>query len=223
MILPVPALSACPGHEADARARAHVDAGAEAEATVVVVPGLRDHVAEHWQTHLAESLTAAGRRVRTLAPLTEERFSRAAQVAALEAVVASTHGPVVLVAHSAGVVTTVHWAAGHRTDTVRGALLATPPDLDKPMHAPHPSREVLEANGWFPVPRAPLGFPSIVAASSDDPLADLGRVRGLAQDWGGRLVLLGPVGHLNPASGYGPWPQAEELLRELEEEVRAGG
>ena len=207
MILPVPALP-------------HPDP--DAEATVIVVPGLRDHVAEHWQTHLAEALTAAGREVRTLAPLTEEMFSRAARVAALEAAVASAPGPVVLVAHSAGVVTTVHWAARHRTATVRGALLATPPDLDKPMHAPHPSREVLEANGWFPVPRAQLPFPSVVAASSDDPLADLDRVRGLARDWGSRLVLLGPVGHLNPASGHGPWPKAEQLLREVEE-GRAGG
>jgi predicted alpha/beta hydrolase family esterase len=178
---------------------------------VIIVPGLRDHVAEHWQTHLAEALTASGREVHTLAPLTDEKFSCAARVAALEAGVASTSGPVVLIAHSAGVITTVHWAARHRTDKIHGALLATPPDLDKPMHAPHPSREVLEANGWYPVPRTRLSFPS-----TDDPLADLDRVLDLAHNWGSRVVGLGPVGHLNPASGYGPWPQATELLEELD-------
>lgn len=75
---------------------------------------------------------------------------------------------------------------------------------------------MLGENGWTPVPRTPLPFPSIVAASSNDPLGTVERVTALARDWGGRLVDLGEVGHLNPASGYGPWPRAEELLREVE-------
>ncbi|SEM51001.1 RBBP9/YdeN family alpha/beta hydrolase [Streptacidiphilus jiangxiensis] len=196
-------------------------AGAD-DTTVIIVPGLRDHVAEHWQTHLAEALASAGRQVRTLAPAdADDRFSCAARVAALDEAVTSAPGPVVLVAHSAGVLITVHWATVHRAgldrtdDKVRGALLATPPDLDQPMHPPHPSKEVLETNGWFPVPREPLPFPSLVVASSDDPLAGLDRVRDLARGWGSRVVEVGAVGHLNPASGYGPWPRAEEFLREL--------
>jgi uncharacterized protein len=39
---------------------------------------------------------------------------------------------------------------------------------------------------------------------------------GLARDWGSRLVDLGEVGHLNPASGFGEWPMAESLIAELE-------
>ena len=41
----------------------------------------------------------------------------------------------------------------------------------------------------------------------------------LARGWGSRLVDLGEVGHLNPASGFGDWPMAETLIAELE----AGG
>ena len=37
----------------------------------------------------------------------------------------------------------------------------------------------------------------------------------LARSWGSRLVDLGEVGHLNPASGYGEWPRAEALIAEL--------
>ena len=151
----------------------------------------------------------------TVPPLTEEKFSRAARVAALNDVISNVSGPVLLIAHSAGVITVAHWATEHRTDQVRAALLATPPDLDKPMHEPHPSPEVLRDNGWLPVPRRLLPFPSIVAASTDDPLADLDRVISLAGEWGSRLVSLGAVGHLNPASGYGEWRQAEEFLRVL--------
>ncbi|WP_369251877.1 RBBP9/YdeN family alpha/beta hydrolase [Streptomyces sp. R41] len=185
------------------------------EPVVVIVPGLRDHVEEHWQTLLANRLTEAGRTVCTVPPLTQDQLSREARVAALAKVISEVDGPVVLVAHSAGVITTVHWSQWHEAD-VRGALLVTPPDFETPLPEGYPAREVLDANGWLPVPRSPLPFPSIVAASSNDPLGTVERVAHLARAWCGRLVELGAVGHLNPASGHGPWPRAEELLRELE-------
>ena len=50
---------------------------------------------------------------------------------------------------------------------------------------------------------------------ANDSLADPARVRAFAGAWGSRLHDLGPVGHLNPASGYGDWPEAETLIREL--------
>ncbi|MEV6197163.1 alpha/beta hydrolase [Streptomyces sp. NPDC051920] len=188
---------------------------APVDPVIVIVPGLRDHVADHWQTLLADRLAEAGRTVRTVPPLTEDGLSREARVAALDAVISETEGPVVLVAHSAGVITTVHWAQG-RTARVRGALLATPPDFDTPLPEGYPAPDVLRENGWTPVPRTPLPFPSIVAASANDPLGRSERVAALARDWGGALVELGEVGHLNPASGHGPWPRAEELLRDVE-------
>lgn len=175
--------------------------------TVVIVPGLRDHVSGHWQTALAARLPGAV----TVPPLTEARLSRDAQVATLDGVLSGIAGPVVLVAHSAGVLTTVHWAARHHRQ-VRFALLATPPDFDTPLPDGHPGPETLRENGWLPTPRTPLPFPSMVAASTNDPLARFERVAELARAWGSRLVDLGPVGHLNPASGYEDWPQAVDFL-----------
>ncbi|MFJ5775635.1 RBBP9/YdeN family alpha/beta hydrolase [Streptomyces sp. NPDC093094] len=186
-----------------------------AEPTVVIVPGLRDHVPDHWQTRLAERLTGAGRAVRTVPPVTGERLALDVRVARLAATLAAVDGPVLLVAHSAGVLVTVHWAARRRAE-VRGALLATPPDFGTPLPPGYPTPAELALNGWTPVPRGPLPFPSIVAASADDPLGAPDRVAGLARDWGSRLVELGAVGHLNPASGHGEWPMAEELLGLLE-------
>lgn len=178
--------------------------------TVVIVPGLRDHVAEHWQTLLAQQLNNAY----TVPPLEHDRLSRAHQVAALDEIVNSVTGPVVLVAHSAGVITTVHWAQ-QSNRAVHGALLATPADLERPLPEGHPTIADLDAGGWNPVPRRRLPFPSIVAASSNDPLASHRRVMELAESWGSRLVDLGAVGHLNPAYGYGYWSRAEELILEL--------
>ncbi|MFQ6225756.1 RBBP9/YdeN family alpha/beta hydrolase [Nocardia sp. NPDC002869] len=181
-----------------------------ADPTIVIVPGLRDHVAEHWQTLLAERLD----KVRTVPPLERNKLSLAARIAALDAVVADVEGPVVLVAHSAGVMITVHWAQ-HHPRPVRAALLATPADVETPMPSGYPTPEELAAGGWLPIPRRQLSFPSIVAASTTDPLAAYRRVAGMAEAWGSRLVDLGDVGHLNPASGYGEWPRAQELLDEL--------
>ncbi|TQM32474.1 RBBP9/YdeN family alpha/beta hydrolase [Nocardia bhagyanarayanae] len=188
-----------------------------AEPTVVIVPGLRDHVPGHWQTLLAERLD----NVRTVAPLEHDRLSLAARVAALDSVLTEIEGPVVLVAHSAGVMITVHWAQ-RPSRPVHAALLATPPDLETPLPQGYPALQELEAGGWNPIPRRRLPFPSIVAASTTDPLASSRRVAGMAEAWGSRLVDLGDVGHLNPASGYGYWPGAEELLGELTAVASAG-
>ncbi|MFE1311427.1 RBBP9/YdeN family alpha/beta hydrolase [Streptomyces sp. NPDC058755] len=192
------------------------------EPTVVIVPGLRDHVADHWQTRLAERLAEAGRAVRTVPPAQGNRLALDVQVGNLAATLAPLDGPVLLVAHSAGVITTVHWARHHRAD-VRGALLATPPDFEAPLPDGYPTPAELADNGWTPVPRAPLPFPSLVAASADDPLGAPERIAGLARSWGSRLVELGAVGHLNPASGHGEWPLAEELIRLLESDAVTDG
>ncbi|NUO84656.1 MAG: serine hydrolase family protein [Cupriavidus sp.] len=183
--------------------------------TILMVPGLRDHVAEHWQTLLQAELQARGHDARCVPPLEHDKLSRAARVAALEAALADIDGPVVLVAHSAGVMITVHWAARH-CRPIRGALLVTPPDFTQPLPPGYPAQEALAQAGWLPTPLAPLPFPSLVAASRNDPLASHARVTEMAAAWGSRLVDLGNVGHLNPAAGYGRWPRAHELLMELE-------
>jgi predicted alpha/beta hydrolase family esterase len=177
--------------------------------TVLLVPGLRGHVPEHWQTILQAELPKAA-----CVPRLGNELSREAWVEALDASIAAIEGPVVLCAHSAGVLMVAHWAREHRRP-IRGALLATPPDLDVPLPAGYPTRQALQDNGWFPVPIAPLPFPSIVAASADDPLARIERVLALAMCWGSRFVEVGEVGHLNPAAGYGPWPRAHDFIREL--------
>jgi predicted alpha/beta hydrolase family esterase len=178
--------------------------------TILIVPGLRDHVAEHWQTILEHKLPKA----RSVAPLEHDKLSRAARVAALDAALAAIDGPIILVAHSAGVMITTHWAQTHERP-ILGALLATPADMESPFPAGYPTTETLRDNGWLPIPRRPLPFPSIVGASSNDPLGRFERIADYAEAWHSRLVHLGAVGHLNPAAGFGEWPHAEEFVREL--------
>lgn len=183
-------------------------------ATVLIVPGLRDHVAEHWQTWLESQLRAQGRAVHGVPPMGRDDLDCAARVEAIERAAQAIAGPIVVAAHSGGAVMLVHWARRTRR-AVHGALLATPPDFEQPMPAGYPALAALEAGGWLPVPRERLPFPSLVAASRNDPLGRYERVADLALAWGSRLVDLGTVGHLNPASGFGPWPQALDFIDEM--------
>jgi len=178
--------------------------------TVLFVPGVRDHMPDHWQTLLEQKLSKA-----TCVPRMErDKLSCAVWVDMLDRSLAQIEGPVVLVAHSAGVMIVVHWAQRHRRP-IKGALLATPADFESPLPAGYPTLETLRENGWLPTPRTRLPFSSIVAASTNDPLGRIDRIEALAGAWGSRFVDVGDVGHLNPAAGYGEWPRAAELLREL--------
>jgi predicted alpha/beta hydrolase family esterase len=182
--------------------------------TVLIVPGLRDHVPTHWQTLLQDELERRGNDVVCVPRRQHEKLSCELWIDAIDRCLADIEGRVVLVAHSGGVMMVVHWAQRHRRP-IHGALLATPADLERPLPPGYPSQDELQRNGWLPIPRLPLPFRSLVAASSNDPLARHDRVAQLAQDWRSELVELGAVGHLNPASGYGPWPLAVELVTSL--------
>ncbi|MBP0618549.1 RBBP9/YdeN family alpha/beta hydrolase [Cupriavidus consociatus] len=183
--------------------------------TVVIVPGFRDHMPDHWQTLLAERLREQGREVYIVPQIDHDQRLRSARVANLERVVRGIEGPIVLVAHSVGCLIAVHWARQAKRE-VQGVLLAAPPDFDTPMPAGYSDPQTLADNGWTPMPRERLPFPSIVVASRNDPIGAFENVRGMAQAWGSRFVDAGEVGHLSPADGFGVWEQAEELVRELE-------
>jgi predicted alpha/beta hydrolase family esterase len=178
---------------------------------VLFVPGLRDHVADHWQTLAAAETPGA----RTVPPLEQDKLSCAARVEALDCAIRDLDAPPILVAHSAGVLMVAHWAQRHQRP-IKGALLATPPDIDRPLPAGYPTPEELKTGGWLPVPRARLPFPTILGASASDPLCGPAAAMELALAWGSRIVQLGEVGHLNPAAGFGPWPMALTFVAELD-------
>jgi hypothetical protein len=81
----------------------------------------------------------------------------ARKVAAIEREANAIKGPLLLVAHSGGVIMVAHWAKQTQR-AVHGALLATPPDFERVMPAGYPTIEELRAGGWLPVPRNQLPF-----------------------------------------------------------------
>lgn len=190
--------------------------------TVLIVPGLRDQVASHWQTLLEARLRTQGQAVTSVPPMGRADLDCATKVAAIEEAVTAIDGPIVLVAHSGGCLMVAHWGRQTRlAENIQAALLATPPDFEQPMPEGYPTQQALQSGGWFPIPRGPLPFRSLVAASRNDPLGRYETVAELAQGWGSDLLDLGEVGHLNPASGFGDWPLADSLIQQLSQAPRA--
>src|SRR5215218_7210407 len=130
-------------------------------APVVILPGLGNSGPQHWQTLWQSRLPGALR----VEQADWEQPELESWVAALDAAVAACAAPPVIVAHSLGCTTVVHWAARH-TRPMKAALLVAPPDLAVP--------DLLPALRPFaPVPARPLPFASTLVASSDDPYATL--------------------------------------------------
>lgn len=184
-------------------------------ATILFVPGLRDHVEDHWQTHAARAIAGSV----TVEPLTIDRLSLAARVAALDAALNAIPGDVIIAAHSAGCLMVAAWAQ-QPTRTVRAALLATPADVENPLPPGYPVIADLSAHGWLPIVRSPLPFRALVVASQNDPLCAFAKLETLSLCWGAELHDAGMVGHLNPPAGFGAWPQALALIEQLAHETR---
>jgi predicted alpha/beta hydrolase family esterase len=108
-----------------------------------------------------------------------------------------------------------HWARTGSVSKVAAALLVAPPDVESAEHAPP------EVHGFAPVPRDPLPFRTVVLASRDDPYCASDRACGFAAGWEADFVDVGGKGHINTATGYGPWPEGERLVLELLKDAKA--
>ena len=174
-------------------------------ATFLIVPGWNGSGPGHWQT-IWEHRHANFRRIEQD---NWHRPSRRQWVQGIQAAVQEVQAPVYLVAHSLGCLTVAHWAEKGDTDRVGGALLVAPPWLTVSDSCPP---ELLE---FLPMPSKRLPFPSILAASEDDPYLPIELGPRLARAWGSEFADLGRQGHVNVASGHGDWTEGERLLEQL--------
>jgi len=122
-------------------------------------------------------------------------------VTVLEQHVSGAPGRVFLVAHSCGVSTVLHWSSPNETRVV-GALLVAPPDAER-------GDLPTEVRCFGPVPRPRLPFAATVVASRTDPNCSFSRATNFARWWGSKFVDAGDAGHINTASGHGPWPEGD--------------
>lgn len=178
-----------------------------AEPLLLIVPGLNNSGAGHWQTLWEERLPNTRRVDLGL----WDRPHRNTWVNKLNLAIREADRPVVLVAHSLGCLAVAWWAQLEQPapgGRVRGALLVAPPEVE---HDPLDPRIATFA----PAPADHLPFPAILVGSRNDPyMAYLG-ARRLAQRWGCRFADAGESGHINAEAGLGDWPFGQFLLRQL--------
>jgi uncharacterized protein len=168
------------------------------ETDILLIPGFEPITPNHWQSRIVAKLSTA-RFVDVAYP------SLTDSVGAIAAAVSDAKRPVLFIAHSAGAALVAHAMPSlvqiGRADSVRGAYLV----------APTSGRAVTEIAALDPafadLPREPLPFPSVLVASHTDPHSTLEEAADLALAWGAQMVEAGDAGHINEASGHGPWPE----------------
>jgi predicted alpha/beta hydrolase family esterase len=177
----------------------------------LIIPGLLGSGDGHWQQlWLLDNPDSALVEQRSWTrPVLEEWRER------LEQVLAENPGAY-LVAHSLGCVLVASLAGRPSVNTIGGALLVAPCDLNQTENI-HPG-----LIDFGPMPEAPLGFPSLVVGSLNDPYMGLDAVRRYSALWGGDFVDIGNAGHINVASGFGRWERGYALLQQLQSGVPAG-
>lgn len=177
----------------------------------LILPGWQGSPDNHWQSHWLRSLPNATR----VEQADWDQPDPASWVAALERAINAASSPVILIAHSLGCVTVARWAAQAPLASlrqVRGALLVAPADVERPG-----CPQALQ--GFAPIPRDLLPFPSQLVGSDNDPAASVARALQLARDWGAQAAVLTGAGHINVKSGHQRWEQGFAYLYRLQSQI----
>ena len=173
----------------------------------IILPGSGGSGPGHWQSRW-ESANPAMRRFR---PSSWDLPDFTDWLAALEAAVIAAPEPPVLVAHSLSCLLIAHWQKISRR-AVKAALLV---GVSDPTSAVFPGYGMAFAK----IPEGRLRFPSLVVTSTNDPYGSADYAQARATQWGSRIAVIGPFGHINADSGLGDWPEGLALLDGLVSEA----
>lgn len=171
----------------------------------LIVPGLDGSPAPHWQHWWASRDRSA---VMVALSNSHRPVPEAWETELGETIL--RHPDCILVAHSLGAVLAARLLAKWPQLRVRAALLVAPAETSGAKTA---GAERIAHFG--PIPETGLGVPATVVASRNDPWMSFTRARQLARAWGAEAVDLGFAGHVNVASGFGPWARGMALRDEL--------
>ncbi|GAA0283883.1 RBBP9/YdeN family alpha/beta hydrolase [Rhodovulum strictum] len=166
----------------------------------LLIPGLDGSPDPHWQAWWqANDPTALIINQEDWAVATPEAWESTVAGAVL-------HNPgSIVVAHSLSCLVVARLLAKWPQLEIAGALLVAPA-------IPHRSTRLA---GFVDLPRSAFPMPTTVVASRNDPWMPFSVAFDLADDWGAAFVDLGDAGHINVASGFGPWPLGLELRDSL--------
>jgi predicted alpha/beta hydrolase family esterase len=171
---------------------------------LLIVPGLHGSGHDHWQSWLERATPGAVR-----IQLDDWGHADLGQWATAidDALLRHRAAAWVAVGHSFGCLALAHHAArGGRG--LQGALLVAPANPDR---FGLDEAQVTQA----------LPFPSTLVVSANDPWMSQADALYFGQRWGSVIVDAGQAGHINPATGYGAWSEAQAWARQHVQRVAA--
>jgi predicted alpha/beta hydrolase family esterase len=174
---------------------------------ILIVRGLGGSGPDHWQSHWERSYPGARRVVQS----DWNRPVRSLWLEQLAAAIERMPGAM-LIGHSLGCVLIADLGRRRPDLRIGGALLVAPADVDREDRVPPQVQE------FAPMPRARLPFRAVVVASMNDPYMTFERACLVAEAWGAGMINAGFCGHINVESGFGPWPDGEQILDEFASE-----
>lgn len=171
-----------------------------AQLTYLTIPGYESSGPEHWQSYWERRHGYV--RVQQSDWLKPRRHS---WIPCLEQAIYRAKDPVVLIAHGLGATLVAAWAEQGFSSKISAAFLAAPTDTEE-------YQSIGPVQDFGPMPVHTLPFPALLVVSTNDPFMRLERSMYFSEAWGCELVSLDDVGHLNPASGHGPWPGGYSMM-----------
>lgn len=164
---------------------------------VLIVPGLRNSDAQHWQSRWEEKLLNSTRI--KLAEWDTPDLEKWKQ--GIRAQLLNADKPVVIIAHSFGALASASIAL-ELPEKIAALFLVAPADPDKFQIAAQ-------------LPQQPLPVPTQIIASSNDPWLTEAKAAYWALLWGTDYLRFNNVGHINSDSNLGDWQEGITQLQRL--------
>lgn len=174
----------------------------------LIVPGVGGSEAQHWQSWLQRNLMSSSRVHQMdwnqpILPHWVEQFVQTLQ---------PIQGEVQIVAHSFGCLTTVAALALHPelNKQVKKLILVAPANPARFGEAGFARDSKQNYQTLFQ--NFKIHVPTSLLISENDPWLSFEDAQQLAQHWKLKPINLGQVGHINVASGFGPFPEIYDYL-----------
>ncbi|MEQ1149140.1 RBBP9/YdeN family alpha/beta hydrolase [Acinetobacter johnsonii] len=174
----------------------------------VIVPGVGGSEHDHWQSWLQRQLKSCSR-------VQQQDWNKPVLHAWVEQFVKTVQAiqePIQIVAHSFGCLTTVAALAQHPelNQKIKNLVLVAPANPTRFGDAGFARDSQNDYQQYFH--QLKLQVPTQMIISENDPWLNFQDALQLAKAWKIRPKNLGQVGHINVASGFGPFPEIYDFL-----------
>lgn len=174
----------------------------------VIVPGVGGSEHDHWQSWLQRQLKSCSR-------VQQQDWNKPVLHAWVEQFVKTVQAiqePIQIVAHSFGCLTTVAALAQHPelNQNIKNLVLVAPANPARFGDAGFARDSQNDYQQYFH--QLKLQVPTQMIISENDPWLNFQDALQLAKAWKIRPKNLGQVGHINVASGFGPFPEIYDFL-----------